>query len=65
MRLAGPLAELFGVCANGNANDDGKVVSLDHGCGAHSEVQLGKKQLPEPLPEHVFDTLTSDEIESF
>ena len=65
MRLAGPLAERFGVCANGNANDDGRVVSFDHGCGAHSEVQLGKKQLPEPLPEHVFDTLTSDEIESF
>jgi hypothetical protein len=65
VRLAGPLAELFGVCANGNANDDGKVVSLDHGCGAHSEVQLGKKQLPEPLPEHVFDTLTLDEIELF
>jgi hypothetical protein len=65
VRLAGPMAEMFGVCANGNANDDGRVVSFDHGCGAHSEVQLGKKQLPEPLPEHVFDTLTSDEIESF
>lgn len=65
VRLAGPLAEMFGVCANGNANDDGKVVSLDHGCGAHSEVQFGKKHLPEPLPEHVFDTLTSDEIENF
>ena len=65
VRLAGPMAEMFGVCANGNANDDGRVVSFDHGCGAHSEVQLGKKQLPEPLAEHVFDTLTSDEIESF
>ncbi len=65
VRLNGPLSELFGVCANGNANDDGKVVSLDHGCGAHSEVQLGKKQLPEPLPEPVFDTLTLDEIERF
>ena len=65
VRLAGPLASMFGVCANGNANDDGRVVSLDHGCGAHSEVQLGKKQLPEPLPDHVFDTLTIDEIELF
>ena len=26
------------------ANDDGRVVSLDHGCGAHSEAQLAKKQ---------------------
>jgi len=65
VRLAGPMSEMFGVCANGNANDDGKVVSLDHGCGAHSEVQLGKRQLPEPLPDHVFDTLTLDEIEKF
>ncbi len=65
VRLFGPMAEMFGVCANGNANDDGKVVSLDHGCGAHSEVQFGKQQLPEPLPEHVFDTLTHDDIERF
>jgi hypothetical protein len=28
---------LFGVCANEYAPDDGRVVSLDHGCGAHSE----------------------------
>ncbi len=35
--LAGGLTSLFGVCANGFAPDDGKVVSLDHGCGAHSE----------------------------
>jgi hypothetical protein len=26
------------VCANVYAPDDAKVVSLDHGCGAHSEV---------------------------
>jgi len=36
--LAGGLSQLFGVCANAFAPDDGKVVSLDHGCGAHSEV---------------------------
>ena len=36
--LAGGLKVLFGVCANGYAPDDAKVVSLDHGCGAHSEV---------------------------
>ena len=65
VRLAGPLAELFGVCANGNANDDGRVVSYDHGCGAHSEVELGRKHKPEPLPDHVFDTLSRDEFESF
>jgi hypothetical protein len=35
--LAGSMKQLFGVCANVYAPDDGKVVSLDHGCGAHSE----------------------------
>jgi hypothetical protein len=37
VRLAGPLGRVFGVCANEFAPDDGRVVSLDHGCGAHSE----------------------------
>jgi hypothetical protein len=37
VRLAGPLGQVFGVCANEYAPDDGRVVSLDHGCGAHSE----------------------------
>ncbi|MEP9382688.1 DUF3027 domain-containing protein [Nocardioides sp. KR10-350] len=65
LRLTGHLAAYFGVCANGDANDDGRVVSLDHGCGAHSEVRLAKKHEPKPLPEPVFDTLTIDEVESF
>jgi hypothetical protein len=65
VRLSGPLSETFGVCANGDANDDGRVVSFDHGCGAHSEVQLSKKQQPVPLPEPAFDTLTPDEVEKF
>lgn len=60
LRLAGPLSEMFGVCANGNANDDGRVVSFDHGCGAHSEVQLAKKHEPLPMAEHVYDTLSDD-----
>ena len=35
--LAGSLRSSFGVCANAIAPDDARVVSLDHGCGAHSE----------------------------
>lgn len=35
--LAGALRQVFGVCANEYAPDDGRVVSADHGCGAHSE----------------------------
>lgn len=37
VRLGGPLGQVFGVCANEYAPDDGRVVSVDHGCGAHSE----------------------------
>ena len=35
--LAGELGLGFGVCANAVAPDDGRVVALLHGCGAHSE----------------------------
>ena len=31
---------LFGLCANALSPDDGKVVSMDHGCGAHSETAV-------------------------
>jgi hypothetical protein len=65
VRLAGPLSQVFGVCANAFANDDGRVVSFDHGCGAHSEAQLHKRNLPAPLPEPVLDTLTWDDLEQF
>jgi hypothetical protein len=65
VRLAGPLSLDFGVCANEFANDDGRVVALNHGCGAHSEAQLRKKQLPPPLPDHVFDSLSRDDYEEF
>lgn len=36
--LAGAMRAEFGACANVFAPDDGRVVSADHGCGAHSEV---------------------------
>ena len=35
--LTGSLGTLFGACANGMAPDDGRVVAVTHGCGAHSE----------------------------
>ncbi|HEX6968808.1 MAG TPA: DUF3027 domain-containing protein [Micromonosporaceae bacterium] len=44
--LAGVLRQLFGVCGNVYAPDDGRVVSNDHGCGAHSEVVVEVAQTP-------------------
>jgi hypothetical protein len=35
--LTGSLGRGFGACANAMAPDDGRVVALQHGCGAHSE----------------------------
>jgi hypothetical protein len=43
--MAGTLRRVFGVCANAYSPSDGKVVSYDHGCGAHSEVAV----LPGPV----------------
>jgi hypothetical protein len=64
VRISGSLAESFGVCANGDANDDGQVVAFNHGCGAHSEVRLAKRHEPQPLPHPVVDDL-EDELEVF
>ncbi|MBW3078154.1 DUF3027 domain-containing protein [Bifidobacterium sp. 81T8] len=38
IQLKGELNVLFGVCANKWSPDDGRVVSVDHGCGEHSEI---------------------------
>ena len=43
--LSGSLRTVFGVCANVFSPSDGRVVSYDHGCGAHSEVAV----LPAPV----------------
>jgi len=56
--LAGPLGQVFGVCANEYAPDDGRVVSLDHGCGAHSEalsVRPGTGTVPPVIDEVGYD----------
>ncbi|MFW6597461.1 DUF3027 domain-containing protein [Propionibacteriaceae bacterium Y2011] len=38
VKLAGSMGTQFGVCANVYSPSDGRVVSLDHGCGGHSDV---------------------------
>jgi len=55
--LAGPLRNVFGICANEWAADDGRVVSLDHGCGAHSETDL-----PDQGPEWPVTPSRLDEV---
>lgn len=42
VKMSGSFRTVFGVCANEWAADDGKVVSLDHTCGSHSETDQPK-----------------------
>ena len=59
--LAGPLGQLFGVCANSYAPDDGRVVSIDHGCGAHSEA--APVDGDDPVPPPIIDELGYDLVD--
>jgi len=53
--LQGSLGTVFGVCANEWSPDDGKVVSLDHGCGAHSETDVEAAASDWPAPDPLID----------
>jgi hypothetical protein len=53
--LAGSLRAAFGVCANEVTPVDGRVVSVEFGCGAHSEATAGLGPSAEPPAELVFD----------
>lgn len=50
--MAGSLRTQFGVCANEWSPDDGRVVSMDHGCGAHSQTDVPPvaSEWPDPSP---------------
>ena len=56
--LSGVLGQVFGGCANEFAPDDGRIVSGDHGCGAHSESTLAETQaqaIPPVIDEFGYD----------
>jgi hypothetical protein len=58
VRMAGPLSSTFGVCANGSTPTDGQVVSLDHGCGAHSDVRAEPEKRTPSTATPVLDTVS-------
>jgi hypothetical protein len=55
--LAGSLGAVFGICGNLFAPDDGRAVSADHGCGAHSEA------LVEAVPQAATPAAALDEVQ--
>lgn len=56
--LSGALGRVFGACANEYTPSDGRVVSRDHGCGAHSDTTEVSRA--EQLPMPAWDTLGVD-----
>ena len=59
--LSGGLGHLFGACGNAYAPDDGRVVSADHGCGAHSEATAAASSTQTAVP--VIDEFGYDLVE--
>lgn len=59
VRIRGGLGTLFGVCANAYSPSDALVVSVDHGCGAHSSLIVEDKA--EELPAPAWETIAWDE----
>ncbi|MEN9922628.1 MAG: hypothetical protein RIS09_142 [Actinomycetota bacterium] len=59
--VGGKLGQAFGICANSLSPSDGKVVSFDHGCGAHSESVL--KSNVAVSGSLVIDEVTVDQID--
>jgi hypothetical protein len=59
--IGGRLGQSFGVCANAVSPSDGRIVAMDHGCGAHSEtvVEVGVV----PVTPLVIDELGHEEID--
>jgi hypothetical protein len=53
--VSGALHGFFGACANEYAPDDGRVVTADHGCGAHSEALVVANEATPPVSTGVID----------
>jgi hypothetical protein len=60
VRLSGSLGRSFGACANEFSPSDGRVVAVDHGCGAHSDVTEPQRGVDLPRP--VWDTISVDDL---
>ena len=60
VRIGGELGQVFGICANEWSPDDGKVVSFDHGCGAHSETDTEPTRSTWPAPDPLIDEFAVD-----
>ena len=62
--LTGSMRLMFGACTNEWSPSDGKVVSVDHGCGAHSQttVEHGPTQWPAADPVFASDVVVAFDL---
>ena len=58
--LAGSLRLRVGACGNAYAPADGRVVTADYGCGAHSQATLVPADTSEVVHSARYDTGTYD-----
>jgi hypothetical protein len=63
--LEGSMKAAFGVCANEIADTDGRIVTVDHGCGAHSEATIEPDQVEqgEVYDDAAIDLLDIDPVD--
>lgn len=61
LTIGGRLGQAFGVCANSYSPSDGRIVALDHGCGAHSEVAVESGVVP--VTEMILDEISFEAID--
>ncbi|MFW2512256.1 DUF3027 domain-containing protein [Demequina sp. SO4-13] len=60
--LTGSLRLAFGACTNEWSPSDGRVVAVDHGCGAHSQTDAENQSSRWPAPDPVIDTDAADAV---
>jgi hypothetical protein len=59
LQIKGSLGAAFGVCANELTPADGRVVHVEYGCGAHSEVEIDMS-VGIPVSDVVYDDAQLD-----
>ena len=61
--VSGSMRTMFGVCANEWSPSDGRVVSMDHGCGAHSQTDAERRASEWPAVDPVIDSGALDALD--
>ncbi len=61
--VSGSMRTMFGVCANEWSPSDGRVVSMDHGCGAHSQTDAERRASEWPAVDPVIDSAALDVLD--